>query len=100
MMPKEADCWRLPMPVLFIKYSAILLKSTQISNKINMDIRQVNNEKNGHFEAFDSESVAGRMFYVWAGDHKFIIDHTEVNEAFAGQGVGKKLVMKAVDYAR
>lgn len=65
-----------------------------------MDIRQVNNEKNGHFEAFDSESVAGRMFYVWAGDHKFIIDHTEVNEAFAGQGVGKKLVMKAVDYAR
>ena len=65
-----------------------------------MDIRQVNNEKNGHFEAFDSESVAGRMFYVWAGDHKFIIDHTEVNEAFAGQGVGKKLVMKAVEYAR
>ncbi len=65
-----------------------------------MDIRQVNNEKNGHFEAFDGESVAGRMFYVWAGDHKFIIDHTEVNEAFAGQGVGKKLVMKAVDYAR
>jgi uncharacterized protein len=40
------------------------------------------------------------MTYTWAGDSKFIIDHTEVNEGFNGKGVGKKLVLAAVDYAR
>ncbi|MET0943837.1 MAG: GNAT family N-acetyltransferase, partial [Flavobacterium sp.] len=43
---------------------------------------------------------AGKMTYTWAGDSKFIIDHTEVNEGFNGKGVGKKLLMKAVEYAR
>ncbi len=33
-------------------------------------------------------------------DSKFIIDHTEVNEAFGGKGYGKQLVMKAVEFAR
>ena len=40
------------------------------------------------------------MTYTWAGDSKFIIDHTEVSPDFNGKGVGKKLVMAAVDYAR
>ena len=40
------------------------------------------------------------MTYSWAGEHKFIIDHTEVNPAFNGRGVGKKMVLAAVEYAR
>ncbi|MBX9448276.1 MAG: N-acetyltransferase [Taibaiella sp.] len=40
------------------------------------------------------------MTYTWAGDHRFIIDHTEVDPAFGGKGVGKKLVMTAVAFAR
>ena len=40
------------------------------------------------------------MTYTWAGDSKFIIDHTEVSEEFNGKGVGKKLLMATVDYAR
>ena len=43
---------------------------------------------------------AGEMTYTWAGADKFIIDHTEVDDAFSGQGVGKQLVMAAVDFAR
>lgn len=43
---------------------------------------------------------AGLMAYTWTGEHKFIIDHTEVSPGFSGQGIGKKLVMAAVEFAR
>ncbi|MFZ0596311.1 MAG: GNAT family N-acetyltransferase, partial [Flavobacterium sp.] len=52
------------------------------------------------FEAVENGKEAGKMTYTWAGDSKFIIDHTEVSEDFSGQGVGKKLLMATVDYAR
>jgi predicted GNAT family acetyltransferase len=65
-----------------------------------MEIQQINDTKRGYFEAVEDGKEAGKMTYTWAGDSKFIIDHTEVNEDFSGQGVGKKLVMAAVEYAR
>ncbi|HEX8016133.1 MAG TPA: GNAT family N-acetyltransferase [Flavobacterium sp.] len=65
-----------------------------------MEIQQINDTKKGSFEAIEDEKQAGKMTYTWAGDAKFIIDHTEVNEEFNGKGVGKKLVMAAVEYAR
>ncbi len=65
-----------------------------------MKIEQTNNEKKGQFTAKEGEQEAGHMTYTWAGPEKFIIDHTEVNLAFSGQGVGKKLVMAAVEFAR
>lgn len=65
-----------------------------------MEIKQINDTRRGYFEAIEDEKEAGKMTYTWAGDSKFIIDHTEVNEEFNGQGVGKKLVMAAVEYAR
>lgn len=40
------------------------------------------------------------MTYVPNGDDKIVIDHTEVNEALRGQGVGQQLVAAAVEYAR
>lgn len=40
------------------------------------------------------------MTYTWAGEQKFIIDHTEVGADFSGQGIGKRLVMAAVGFAR
>lgn len=43
---------------------------------------------------------AGLMSYsVPAGDH-IIINHTEVNEEYKGQGIGKKLLYKIVAMAR
>lgn len=65
-----------------------------------MEIIQENGIKNGIFKAIENYIVAGEMTYVWAGENKFIIDHTEVFPEFEGKGVGKKLVMAAVDYAR
>ena len=40
------------------------------------------------------------MTFVFAGNDKIIIDHTEVNEGNNGKGFGKKMVAKAVEYAR
>ena len=65
-----------------------------------MEINQINDIRKGYFEAIEDGKEAGKMTYTWAGDSKFIIDHTEVNEGFNGKGVGKKLVMKAVEYAK
>ena len=65
-----------------------------------MEIQQINDTKKGYFEAVEGGKQAGQMTYTWAGNDKFIIDHTEVSEDFAGKGVGKKLLMAAVDYAR
>ncbi len=65
-----------------------------------MEIVQQNNEKKGLFKALDNGIEAGQMTYTWAGSSKFIIDHTEVNDGFEGKGVGKQLVMKAVEFAR
>lgn len=65
-----------------------------------MQIEQSDNEKNGYFKAMDNDVEAGRITYTWAGKDKLIIDHTEVNPEFSGKGVGKKLVLGAVAYAR
>lgn len=65
-----------------------------------MEIVQENNEKNGVFKAIESGVEAGNMTYVWAGENKIIIDHTGVKEEFNGKGVGKKLLMAAVNFAR
>ena len=40
------------------------------------------------------------MTFVFAGNDKIIIDHTEVNPGNNGKGYGKKMVDKAVEYAR
>ncbi len=65
-----------------------------------VEITHANNEKNGVFEIYFNEKKAGRMTYVWAGNEKFIIDHTEIDELFSGKGLGKELVKAAVEFAR
>ncbi|MHC0440481.1 GNAT family N-acetyltransferase [Flavobacterium sp. 3-210] len=65
-----------------------------------MEIQQINDTRRGYFEAVEDGKQAGKMTYTWAGDSKFIIDHTEVSPEFNGKGVGKKLVMASVEYAR
>ncbi|MBU8882924.1 N-acetyltransferase [Kaistella sp. DKR-2] len=64
------------------------------------EIRQTNNEKKGVFEIYFDGKKAGEMTYTWAGEDKFIIDHTEVDEAYNGKGLAKQLVYAGVNYAR
>jgi len=65
-----------------------------------MTIKNIENEKKGQIIAEIDGKEAGIMEYTWAGEDKFIIDHTEVYPEFNGNGVGKKMVLEAVDYAR
>ena len=65
-----------------------------------VEIKHTNNESKGVFELYYDVRKAGLMTYSWAGDDKFIIDHTEVDEAYGGKGLGKDLVKAGVEYAR
>ena len=65
-----------------------------------ISVQQINDEKRGAFEASIDGNKAGLMTYTWAGDTRFIIDHTEVEPEYNGKGVGKEMVLKAVSYAR
>ena len=65
-----------------------------------MEIKRVLRGNKGFFIATDNGKEAGVMTYSPAGDDKIIIDHTEVPQEFSGKGIGKKLVMAAVDYVR
>ena len=61
--------------------------------------QEVNGSK-GRFVILERGTPAGEMTYVWAGDTKIIIDHTETYEGFSGKGYGKQLVMEGVRFAR
>lgn len=64
------------------------------------EIKQRDNGDKGAFEIYFEGSKAGEMTYTWAGEDKFIIDHTEVDEAYSGKGLAKQLVIAGVEYAR
>jgi uncharacterized protein len=58
------------------------------------------NEKNGFFYIDVNGNHEAMMSFVFAGSDKIIIDHTEVKPGNEGKGFGKKMVSKAVEYAR
>lgn len=64
---------------------------------------QIQHNEDGHrgrfFIQLDGKDVA-EMTYVWSGDSRFIIDHTEVSDVLRGTGAGKKLVAAGAAYAR
>ncbi|KOH46645.1 GNAT family N-acetyltransferase [Sunxiuqinia dokdonensis] len=64
------------------------------------EIRQEDHGKKGRFVIYEDGELAGEMTYTWAGESRFIIDHTGVDERYGGKGFGKQLVMEAVAYAR
>lgn len=65
-----------------------------------MEILQKDDGSKGMFYIEQSGKSVAQMTYVWAGDDRIIIDHTEVDDALKGQGVGKQMVAKAVEFAR
>jgi uncharacterized protein len=65
-----------------------------------LEIKQIESGTKGFFGAFDGETEAGRMSYTFAGETRMILDHTEVNDAYRGQNIGKRILMELVAYAR
>ena len=60
---------------------------------------KINGDKGFFFIDVDEKHEA-MMTFVYAGKDKIIIDHTEVNPGNEGKDFGKKMVTKAVEYAR
>ena len=58
------------------------------------------NDKNGFFYISLDGKQEAKMTFVFAGNDKIIIDHTEVNPDNNGKGFGKKMIIKAVEFAR
>jgi len=58
------------------------------------------NDKNGFFYIDVNGNHEAMMTFVFAGGDKIIIDHTEVNPGNEGKGFGKKMLTKAVEFAR
>lgn len=65
-----------------------------------MEILLKENESKGFAMARENDKRAGLMSYSVAGTHLIIIEHTEVDPAFNGKGVGKKMLYKIVEMAR
>jgi len=54
----------------------------------------------GYAMARDNKKRAGMMTYSIAGPELIIIDHTDVEPAYNGKGVGKQMLYKIVETAR
>lgn len=65
-----------------------------------MEILQKDDGKKGAFYIKQENTLLAEMTYVWAGTDKIIIDHTDVNEALKGKGIGKQMMARAVSFAR
>jgi len=48
----------------------------------------------------NEEDPQAEITYIDSGEDKIIIDHTIVSESLQGQGIAKKLLEKAVSFAR
>ena len=65
-----------------------------------MNIEQRDSPSKGSFVALEGDVTAGTLVYSWSGDRTFTILHTEVDPVFSGKGVGKQLILAAVELAR
>jgi hypothetical protein len=58
------------------------------------------NNKNGYFYISIDGKQEAKMTFIFTGNDKIIINHTEVNPENNGRGFGRKMVAKAVEFAR
>lgn len=61
-----------------------------------MEIKHQAQETKGSFVAYIDGQRTGEMTYSVAGADKIIIDHTDVDPAFGGKGVGKAILLEGV----
>lgn len=65
-----------------------------------MEVRINESETKGYAIAEEDNVTAGKMTYSIPSSDFIIIDHTEVDHAFKGQGIGKQLLYKIIEMAR
>ncbi len=64
------------------------------------DIQLQDTGSKGRYFLRGRGGAEAEMTFSKAGEHLLIIDHTEVPDAFRGQGAGLRLVTRAVEDAR
>lgn len=65
-----------------------------------MQIENQYNDKKGELYILENDKKIASLEYVFAGQNKFIIEHTEVAASEGGKGLGKMLVNAAVEFAK
>ena len=65
-----------------------------------MQIQFETDGKKGAFFIEENNVRLAAMEFTMAGSKKMIIDHTEVDDSLRGQGIGRKLLDKLVEYVR
>lgn len=65
-----------------------------------MEIKQITGNGGGSFKAFEGNKEAGILDYTMEGPKRLVIEHTKVSPEFEGKGLGKKLVLETVEFAR
>ncbi|ATO19137.1 GNAT family N-acetyltransferase [Acinetobacter sp. LoGeW2-3] len=65
-----------------------------------MQIEHQEQGSKGEWYVAQEDKRLAEMTYSRAGDDKFIIDHTWVDDSLRGQRVGQQLVEAAVNFAR
>src|SRR6186713_872993 len=64
------------------------------------EIGHASDGNNGSFYYESNGHVLAEMVYSMSADNLMIIEHTDVADSLKGQGIGKKLLAKLVEYAR
>lgn len=65
-----------------------------------MDFHHTKDGEQGLFTAQQGGQKAGEVSYFTSGNDTIVLDHTQVEDAFQGQQLGRKLVDQVVAYAR
>ena len=65
-----------------------------------MVIRQNDDGESGSFYVGQFADRQAEITYTWRTGDSIVINHTEVNEELEGQGVGRQLVERVVEFAR
>lgn len=65
-----------------------------------MEIKNSNSENRGIFTAIDEGKRAGEMTYSINEEKNVVIEHTEVDPDYQGQGIGKRLIDEAAKFSR
>ena len=64
------------------------------------EIRLQDSDSKGRYILRSAAGAVAEMTFTKVGENLIIIDHTEVPDAFRGQGAGLRLVTRAVEDAR
>ncbi len=65
-----------------------------------MEIQQKDNDITGMFFIEQEGKKVGELVYSWRNKDTIIIEHTGVEDVLKGQGAGKQLVARSVEFAR